>query len=205
MDLIHDTAEATVGVRAAPTKYKRYDDPVLAALTEQQRALQIRIYHDRQAATSALRRERNAILHQIQFRCRELANLALDEKIQQIERLSPTAQMFEAVREATRTRIQPLLLHAVWTHRWLCARIQRYQESIHVLGIDLSRAFDTIDRHKLLEVLRTFLTDDDVRLIRLLLANTTLALRSGRRTLDPFIYIYIKIIIYILYLKLYLC
>ncbi|KAE8912431.1 hypothetical protein PF003_g3837 [Phytophthora fragariae] len=353
MDLIHDTAEATIGVNTAPTRSKRYDDPVLAALSERQRALQICIYHDRQASTWTLRQERNAIMHQIQLRCRDLANRALDEQIKFIESLSPTALMFEAVRAINRTRVQPLLLHdatgkyilheltannlvrshfqeqlstptrlpihpdleargldspitatefttalrrlnnrrasgpdgipgellkygaealaphladlvnksfergqplnlregtllglpkpnkprgecsslrpivllnsirkavsilvlnrispaverflsphqcgfrmyrstadAVWMHRWLCARVQRYQERIHVLGIDLSRAFDTIDRHKLLDVLRTFLSDDDIRLVRLLLANTTLALRSGRRTLDPFV------------------
>ncbi|OWZ24155.1 RxLR effector protein [Phytophthora megakarya] len=40
---------------------------------------------------------------------------------------------------------------AVWAHKWICARVQRYRETIHVLGINLSRAFDTIDREKLLE------------------------------------------------------
>ncbi|GMF59518.1 unnamed protein product [Phytophthora fragariaefolia] len=79
MDFIHDTAEATIGVNTAPTRSKRYDTPVLAALSERQRALQIRIYHDRQASTWTLRQERNTIMHQIQLRCRDLANRVLDE------------------------------------------------------------------------------------------------------------------------------
>ncbi|GMF57083.1 unnamed protein product [Phytophthora fragariaefolia] len=52
--------------------------------------------------------------------------------------------------------------------------------------MDLSRAFDTIDRAKLMDVLRSFLDDDEVRLIQLLLADTTLSLRSGSTTLNPF-------------------
>ncbi|OQR89810.1 hypothetical protein ACHHYP_06032 [Achlya hypogyna] len=66
---------------------------------------------------------------------------------------------------------------AVWTHKWLIARIRTYKEFFIILGIDLSRAFDTIDRHKLLEVLRGFLDNDDIRLVQMLLATTTLTLR----------------------------
>ncbi|OWZ12975.1 Endonuclease Reverse transcriptase [Phytophthora megakarya] len=76
---------------------------------------------------------------------------------------------------------------AVWTHRWLCARTQRFKETIHVLGIDLSRVFDTIDRTKLIATLKEFLTDDEIRLIKLLLAYTPLALRvNGGQAMDPF-------------------
>ncbi|KAG6611604.1 putative EndonucleaseReverse transcriptase [Phytophthora cinnamomi] len=50
----------------------------------------------------------------------------------------------------------------------------------------MSRAFDTIDRAKLMDVLRSFLDDDEARLIQLLLADTTLSLRSGSTTLNPF-------------------
>ncbi|OWZ15492.1 Endonuclease Reverse transcriptase, partial [Phytophthora megakarya] len=64
--------------------------------------------------------------------------------------------------------------------------MQRYRKVYHLLGIDLSRAFDMIDRAKLVAMLRTFLDDDEVRLIYLLLADTTLSLRSGSATLNPF-------------------
>ncbi|KAE8904360.1 hypothetical protein PF005_g27541 [Phytophthora fragariae] len=37
-----------------------------------------------------------------------------------------------------------------------------------------------------MDVLRSFLDDDEVRLIQLLLADTTLSLRSGSTTLNPF-------------------
>ena len=32
----------------------------------------------------------------------------------------------------------------VWAHTWLAAKAQRFHWDIHILGIDLSKAFDTI-------------------------------------------------------------
>eukprot|EP00644_Phytophthora_capsici_P018804 jgi/Phyca11/537836/estExt2_fgenesh1_pg.C_PHYCAscaffold_2690001 len=164
--------------RTLPSPKHRYDDPVLAELSARQRELQLRIYNDLKANTKNLRRERNAILHQIRLRCRDIATKLIDEKIQRIENLSGAAQMFEAVRDVTRLRTQPTVL--------LDDKVQKYRERIDILGIDLSRAFDTIDRHKLLAVLESFLPEDEIRLIRLLLSKTTLSLRSGHTTLRPF-------------------
>ena len=75
---------------------------------------------------------------------------------------------------------------AVWAHRWIAARAQRYKESFHILGIDLSRAFDTVDRDKLLSVLKPLLDDDEIRLIRLLLQATMLSLRFSIRLFSLF-------------------
>ena len=47
----------------------------------------------------------------------------------------------------------------IWAYRWLAAKAIRFNEPIHVLGLDMSRAFDTIDRQKLMEILKK-----DVRL-----------------------------------------
>ena len=41
----------------------------------------------------------------------------------------------------------------VFGYRWLCAKAQRQRVTTEFLCIDLSRAFDTIRRDKLLEVL----------------------------------------------------
>ncbi|OWY96583.1 Endonuclease Reverse transcriptase [Phytophthora megakarya] len=65
-------------------------------------------------------------------------------------------------------------------------RVQRYRETIRILGIDLSRAFDTINHHKLVDVLQTFVPDVDTRLICSLLANTARSLRARHRVLPPF-------------------
>ncbi|KAK1945797.1 hypothetical protein P3T76_002845 [Phytophthora citrophthora] len=45
----------------------------------------------------------------------------------------------------------------------------RYKERFHILGIDLSRGFDTVNCDKPLSVLKTILDDDEIRLIRVLL------------------------------------
>ena len=63
---------------------------------------------------------------------------------------------------------------------WLAAKTQRFQKSFRVLGIDMSRAFDTIRRDKLLTVLETFVNDSELRIIRMLLAETTLQPRLKR-------------------------
>ena len=62
----------------------------------------------------------------------------------------------------------------VFGYRWLCAKAQRQHVSIEFLGIDLSRAFDTIRRDKLLDTLQTFLGESELRMIRFLLAATSL-------------------------------
>ena len=59
-------------------------------------------------------------------------------------------------------------------YRWLCAKAQRQRVSIEFLGIDLSGAFDTIRRDKLLDTLHTFLGESDLRMIRLLVTDTSL-------------------------------
>ena len=51
---------------------------------------------------------------------------------------------------------------------------QLFHKSFRVLGIDMSRAFDTIRRDKLSTVLETFVNDSELRIIRMLLADTTL-------------------------------
>jgi len=74
----------------------------------------------------------------------------------------------------------------VWCHRWLTAKAQRYKWEFSILGIDMSRAFDTICRDKLIDVLSSFLPEDEVRLIRLLIADTKLAVRVGSDLSDYF-------------------
>ena len=69
----------------------------------------------------------------------------------------------------------------VWMHRWLAALAIRYSKTVHILGIDMSRAFDTIDRKRLLEILQydVGLGEDEMCLCRILLAETTIKVRLG--------------------------
>ena len=75
----------------------------------------------------------------------------------------------------------------VWTHRWLVSRIEMYKEKLFITGIDMSSAFDTIKRGRLIEIIRTFLEDDDVRMIRYLLSNTTLEVKINGAKSKSFI------------------
>ena len=62
-------------------------------------------------------------------------------------------------------------------YRWLAAKTQRFQSSVYVLGIDMSRAFDTIRRDKLMIVLESFLGESELQVIIIRLVETTLELR----------------------------
>lgn len=65
-------------------------------------------------------------------------------------------------------------LDVAWAYSWLKATAWRYQRAVYVLGIDMSKAFDTIDRCKLIQVIESNCKASDCRIIRLLLSGTTL-------------------------------
>ena len=76
---------------------------------------------------------------------------------------------------------------AVFAHRWMVAKSMHFRnQETHILGIDLSKAFDTINRAKLFKVLQTFIPDDEVKIIRLLLTDTSLSVIHGTSEQDPF-------------------
>ena len=62
---------------------------------------------------------------------------------------------------------------AVWAHRMIVSKALKYNTKFHILGLDMSKAFDTVNRSKLLEVLSSFLDSDSIILIRMLMENTT--------------------------------
>ena len=65
----------------------------------------------------------------------------------------------------------------VWAYRWTIARAQKTKTSVFSTAIDLSSAFDTIRREKLLGLTESFLDEDANRLIRVLISDTSLELR----------------------------
>ena len=62
----------------------------------------------------------------------------------------------------------------VWSYRWIAAKVQEIEIKVYIVGIDMSSAFDTIDRQKLVDIVESFLDEDEARIIRRLLSNTTL-------------------------------
>ena len=75
----------------------------------------------------------------------------------------------------------------VWAHRWLLAKVQTVETKIYLDGIDMSAAFDTVDRAILLHIMESFVDEDELRMTRLLLSNTTLEIRmNGNVKTEPF-------------------
>ena len=76
----------------------------------------------------------------------------------------------------------------VWSQRMLISVVLRKQYEFHKMGIDMSSAFDTIKRSTILRLLEDAgCSEDDVRLVRLLLANTTIKVRVNSETSAEFV------------------
>jgi Reverse transcriptase (RNA-dependent DNA polymerase) len=76
-----------------------------------------------------------------------------------------------------------------WAGQYLTTMIQKFKDSVEILQIDLSKAFDCIDRTLLLKILDdNNITDNDtIRMIQFLLANTTLMVKlDGQNKGLPF-------------------
>jgi len=71
-------------------------------------------------------------------------------------------------------------MDVAWMYGFLKAVGTRYDRAVHVMGIDMSKAFDSINRQKLLWVLEhgVGLRTTELRLIRVLLAETKLRIKS---------------------------
>ena len=73
----------------------------------------------------------------------------------------------------------------VWTHKWLSAKCSITKDlKFFITGIDMSAAFDTINRKELLNILADNVTleEDELRLIRFLLSNTVIRMRVSAAT-----------------------
>ena len=73
----------------------------------------------------------------------------------------------------------------VCAHQFICSKVQLYQDvDIIIVGIDMSSAFDAIERGKLMQELETLLHEDEQRMCRLLLSNTTISIKFGNHDLE---------------------
>lgn len=108
-----------------------------------------------------------------------LSLIVLDRIIRPVEEYLPPGQCgFRRNRSAAEVFL---------SYQWLEAAAQKYQKAFFVMGIDMSMAFDTMDRGLLLDALKFEVKIDDssFRIIHYLLLNTTLQVRVqgelGRR------------------------
>ena len=76
----------------------------------------------------------------------------------------------------------------VWAHKWLVAKTKIENTNIKITGIDMSAAFDTIDRELLLKILEPIIQEDEIRLTQFLLSNTQINIHvNGATQKLPFI------------------
>ena len=62
----------------------------------------------------------------------------------------------------------------MWAYRWILAKVQEYDITVYVTGIDMSSAFDTMERNKFLEIVAEFMSEDNQRILRILLSDTSI-------------------------------
>ena len=75
----------------------------------------------------------------------------------------------------------------VFAQRMLVSVVVRQKFQFHKMGVDMSRAFDTIKRKTILyQLIAAGCNDDEVRLVRLLLSNTVLKVKVGDILSKPF-------------------
>ncbi|KAK3797086.1 hypothetical protein RRG08_053742, partial [Elysia crispata] len=75
-----------------------------------------------------------------------------------------------------------------WTHKWLAAKAKKEDVEFKITGIDMSAAFDTIDRQILLDIIERIVEEDELRIIRFLLSDTVINIRiSGATEERPFV------------------
>ena len=76
----------------------------------------------------------------------------------------------------------------VLAHKLLIGGSIEREMSTTVVGIDMSAAFDTVIRHKLLNILllQDIIEPEELQLIKFLLAGTTLAVKVGKKIGDKF-------------------
>ena len=66
----------------------------------------------------------------------------------------------------------------VWAQRMLISVVSRKRWSYHKMGLDMSRAFDTVKRDTIINLLRDAgCSNDDIKLVQYLLSNTQLKVR----------------------------
>ena len=76
----------------------------------------------------------------------------------------------------------------VWTAQWLVATAEKYGERIHIIALDLSKAFDSLDRGTLIQILEEneLAGEDELRIISYLLSDTTLRVKVGSSISEQF-------------------
>ena len=102
-----------------------------------------------------------------------------------LRRIEPKVEQFLADSQAA-YRPNRSASDIIWAYKLIIAKTQTSQIRVYVTGIDMSSAFDTIRRDTLINIVKDFHDEDEVRMIQLLLSNTTLDIRINKAETEPF-------------------
>jgi hypothetical protein len=67
----------------------------------------------------------------------------------------------------------------LWTYQYQAAFAERYTKVVHFLGIDLTKAFDTVDRTLLLDILQPIISSSSYTMLQYLMSATQLFVKFG--------------------------
>ena len=102
-----------------------------------------------------------------------------------LNRIRPAAEKYLSANQSG-FRINRSTADAVWAHKSLIAKISKVKTTIEILGIDMSRAFDTVNRTKLLEIIKSITSESNFRLAQKLITTTPLQARIKNELSSPF-------------------
>ena len=111
--------------------------------------------------------------------CKILSNITF-------ERIKPNYERYISQSQSA-YRTNRSTADLVWAHRWIAAKVQKEHITVYITGLDMSSAFDTILREDLIKVLEYILHEDEIRMVRLLLSNTSLDIKISGVETEKFI------------------
>jgi hypothetical protein len=93
-------------------------------------------------------------------------------------RIMPAVERFVALTQHA-YRARRSTTEIIMNLQWIRSTMEAYDERARIIGLDLSKAYDCLDRIKLIDMLREYglATEDDLRIITFLLAETTLRVK----------------------------
>lgn len=68
----------------------------------------------------------------------------------------------------------------LWSYKFVMATAVKYHETFYVMGLDLSKAYDTVNRKILLEILKDLIGESELRMVRYLLGEMDYQIRVNR-------------------------